>query len=252
VPNLRIIPRLDIKGENLIKGVNLEGLRSLGSPKEFAIDYYNAGADEIIYMDCVASLYGRNHLSDLIKSTVANTFIPITVGGGIRSLEDASNLMHSGADKIAINTAAVQNPKLITNIANYYGSQCMVLSVEAKKNGEQSWEVYTENGREKTGMDVIEWVRKAVDLGAGEILLTSVDQEGTRKGFDNDLISSVANTVRVPIISSGGMGEYGHIVSASSSGADAIAIADFLHYRRGTIGEIRSFCKKNGLEVRNY
>jgi len=249
--NFRIIPRLDIKGEKLIKGVNLEGLRPIGSPKEYAIEYYNGGADEIIYMDCVASLYGRNHLSDLVKSTVRDSFIPITVGGGIRSLEDASMLLRSGADKVAVNTAAVKDPSLISNIANYYGRQCMVLSVEAKKNKDGNWEAYTENGREKTGLDVVSWVTKSVDLGAGEILLTSIDNEGTRRGLDLDLIKKVSNAVNVPVIASGGMGGMEHLLQASGNGASAIAIADFLHYKRGTIDEIRSFCKQSKVGVRD-
>jgi cyclase len=181
---IRLIARLDIKGPNLIKGVHLEGLRVIGSPNEYALKYYQQGADELIYMDCVASLYGRNSLEEIIQNAAKDVFVPMTVGGGIRSVEDATNLLRCGADKVAVNTAAVANPQLISGISQRFGSQCMVLSIEAKQVGPDKWEVFTDNGRERTGLDVIDWVKKGVDLGAGEILLTSVDREGTRKGFD--------------------------------------------------------------------
>jgi len=182
--NIRLIARLDIKGPNLIKGINLEGLRIIGSPNEYALRYYLQGADELIYMDCVASLYGRNHLSEIIKAAAHDIFVPITVGGGIRSVDDATKILRAGADKLAINTAAVATPGLITEISRRFGSQCMVLSIEAKQVGQDRWEVYTDNGRERTGLDVVEWAKLGVSMGAGEILLTSVDKEGTRKGFD--------------------------------------------------------------------
>jgi len=184
VSNLRIIPRLDIKGKNLIKGVQLEGLRVMGDPHQFALKYYRAGADELVYMDIVASLYGRNNLSDIIKRAADQVFIPITVGGGIRSVDDARHILRYGADKVAINTAAIARPDLISEVARRFGSQAMVLSIEAKQVAPGKWEAYTDNGRERTGLDVLEWVRKGVEMGAAEILLTSVDREGTRKGFD--------------------------------------------------------------------
>ena len=186
--NVRLIARLDIKGPNLIKGIHLEGLRVIGSPQEHALKYYLQGADELIYMDCVASLYGRNHLGEIISLAARDIFVPMTVGGGIRSVDDATQILRAGADKVAVNTAALTNPGLISAIAKRFGSQCMVLSVEAKQVGPERWEAYTDNGRERTGKDVVEWVREAVALGAGEILLTSVDREGTRKGFDIPLI----------------------------------------------------------------
>jgi len=180
---LRIIPRLDIKGPNLIKGIRLEGLRVVGDPHAFALRYYAQGADEMVFMDIVASLYQRNSLSDIIRRAANQIYIPITVGGGIRSLDDVDNMLRSGADKVAINTAAIARPALITEVARRFGSQCMVLSVEAKRTGPGRWEAYTDNGREHTGLDVIDWIAQAVGLGAGEILLTAVDQEGTRKGL---------------------------------------------------------------------
>ncbi len=251
--NIRLIARLDIKGSNLIKGVHLEGLRVLGNPNEFALNYYNQGADELIYMDCVASLYGRNHLSDLIYRATRNIFIPITVGGGIRSIDDAQSILRSGADKVAINSAAVQNPDLISEVANRYGSQCMVLSIEAKEIAPKRWEVLTDNGREKTGLDVIEWAKQGESAGAGEILLTSVDKEGTRTGFDLDLFAAVASNVDIPIIGSGGMGKIEDVIQAANVGnIDAIAMADIIHYRRCTFPEIRAMAMESGLKVRVY
>jgi len=251
--NTRLIARLDIKAPNLIKGVHLEGLRVIGNPQDFAYRYYQQGADELIYMDAVASLYGRNHLAEITKEAVKNIFVPLTVGGGIRSVEDVAAVLRSGADKVAINTAAVTNPKLITQIAEKFGNQCMVLSIEAKQLPSQGWEVLTENGRERSGRDVVEWVTEAVDRGAGEVLLTSVDREGTRKGFDVDLLRLVSQSVTVPVIASGGMGRPEDAIEAvNKGGADAIAMADILHYERATIGDVRNVCRSAGLQVRPY
>lgn len=249
--NLRIIPRLDIKGPNLIKGIHLEGLRVMGDPQEFAVRYYEAGADELVYMDIVASLYGRNNLSDIIRHAADRIFIPITVGGGIRSVDDARHILRSGADKVAINTAAVARPELITEVSRRFGSQAMVLSIEAKQVAPGSWEAYTDNGRERTGLDVLQWAIKGVELGAGEILLTSVDCEGTRKGFDVDLVRQVSDAVPVPVIASGGMGSVDHFVQAAVDGhADAVSMADVLHYNRIPLGEIRAAALNAGLAVR--
>ena len=249
--NLRLIARLDIKGSNLIKGVHLEGLRVIGDPNEFALDYYKQGADELIYMDCVASLYGRNHLSELIDRATRNIFIPITVGGGVRSIDDAQSILRSGADKVAINTGAVQNPRLITEVANRYGTQCMVLSIEAKKVSSNQWEVLTDNGREKTGLDVMHWAKIGEQAGAGEILVTSVDKEGTRTGFDLDLLAAVASNVNIPIIASGGMGKPEDAISAADIGnVDAIAMADIIHYKRSSFSEIRKVATNAGIKVR--
>ncbi len=250
--NIRLIARLDIKGPNLIKGVHLEGLRVIGAPNEHALRYYLQGADELIYMDCVASLYGRNHLGNIVRSAAENIFVPMTVGGGIRSVDDATQILRQGADKVAVNTAAVANPQLITDIARRFGSQCMVLSIEAKHVGPERWEVYTDNGRERTGLDVIEWVKRGVAMGAGEILLTSIDREGTRKGFDIDLVKAVAAEVSVPVIASGGMGKPEDVLEVVSGGADAVAMADILHYKRAEIGDIRAVAEAAGLGVRHY
>lgn len=251
--NIRIIARLDIKGPNLIKGVHLEGLRVIGPPGERALRYYQEGIDELIYMDCVASLYGRNHLAEIIKSAAQDIFVPLTVGGGIRSVADATEILRSGADKVAINTGAVGNPALITEVSRRFGSQCMVLSIEAKQIGPGRWEVLTDNGRERTGLDVIEWARRGVSLGAGELMLTSVDREGTRKGFDVALVRAVAQEVNVPVIASGGMGRCEDFVQVvREGGADAVAMADVLHYDRLTVPDVRSFALQNGLNVRHY
>ena len=249
----RLIARLDIKGPNLIKGIHLEGLRVIGSPNEHALRYYQQGADELIYMDCVASLYGRNSLREIVEAAAQDVFVPMTVGGGIRSVDDATDLLRSGADKVAVNTAAVANPELISDIARRFGSQCMVLSIEAKQIGPARWEVYTENGRERSGKDVIEWVRRGVALGAGEILLTSVDREGTRRGFDIALVRAVTAEVSVPVIASGGMGTAQDLVDVvQQAEADAVAMADILHYRRAAIGDVRQAAQAAGLSVRTY
>lgn len=249
--NLRIIPRLDIKGPNLIKGIRLEGLRVMGDPQTFALKYYEDGADELVFMDIVASLYGRNNLSDIIRRTADQVFIPITVGGGIRSVDDAKLILRSGADKVAINTAAIARPGLITEVSRKFGSQAMVLSIEAKQIAPGRWEAYTDNGRERTGLDVIEWVTRGVELGAGEILVTAVDREGTRKGYDTALIRAVSDAVPVPVIASGGMGTIEHALEAAQDGrADALSMADVLHYGRLTIDQIRQAALAAHLPVR--
>jgi cyclase len=251
--NIRLIARLDIKGENLIKGIHLEGLRVLGSPNAYAVKYYEQGIDELIYMDCVASLYGRNHLAEIVSAAAQDIFVPMTVGGGIRSVDDARQILRAGADKVAVNTAAVANPELIKEISRQFGSQSMVLSVEAKQVGVDRWEVYTENGRERTGLDVVAWVKQGVALGAGEILLTSVDREGTKKGFDSNLIAAVTSEISVPVIASGGMGCAEDLLKVvENGGADAVAMADVLHYNRLALGAIREFAKGAGLNVRDY
>lgn len=237
----------------MIKGIHLEGLRVIGSPNEYALRYYQQGVDELIYMDCVASLYGRNHLGNIIRAAAKDIFVPMTVGGGIRSVEDATQILRAGADKVAVNTAAVANPQLISEISQRFGSQCMVLSIEAKEVGKDRWEVYTDNGRERTGLDVIDWVKRGVAMGAGEVLLTSVDREGTKKGFDIALVKAVTAEISIPVIASGGMGKPEDLVDVVNKGyADAVAMADILHYNRAEIGGIRAVAEHAGLGVRHY
>lgn len=249
--NIRLIARLDVKGPNLVKGIQLEGLRKLGNPHEFARRYYEQGIDEIIYIDIVASLYNRNNLSDIVLGSTEDVFIPITVGGGIRSLEDVDKLLHCGADKIAINTAAIKNPQLIREVADKYGSQCMVLSIQAKKHSEGNWEAYYDNGREHTGLDVVEWAKKGFELGAGEILLTSVDLDGTKKGFDTELVRAVSDAVPIPVIACGGMGKPEDFVDVVENGhADAVAAASVLHYGEYTVAGIKECAKSHEINVR--
>ncbi len=229
---IRVIPKLDIKGPNLVKGVHLEGLRVLGKPWNFAYEYYKAGADELIYLDSVASLYGRNNLQDIVKKTAENIFIPLTVGGGIRSVADIKALLRAGADKVAINTAAVHNPDLIKKGAREFGSQCIVLQLDAKMI-DRDYEALTDNARELSGRNVFDWVKQAVDLGAGEVLLTSVDMEGTGKGFDNDLVKRISESVPIPVIACGGAGNTEHFIDVIKNGnADAVSAASIFHYQK--------------------
>jgi imidazole glycerol-phosphate synthase subunit HisF len=248
---IRLIARLDIKAPYLIKTVQLEGLRKLGDPATFARRYYEQGIDEIVYIDTVASLYERNTIIDLVRDTAKNVFIPITVGGGVRSLEDARNLLRAGADKIAVNTAAVKNPTLISELAAAFGSQCIVLSVQAKQNAPEQWEAYCDMGREHSGLDAVEWAKRGEELGAGEILITSVDREGTKKGFDLNLVRKISTNVGIPVIASGGLGTLDHFVEVVKDGyADAVAIARVLHYDDITTAQFREAALDAGLEVR--
>ncbi|MBC8331874.1 MAG: imidazole glycerol phosphate synthase subunit HisF [Anaerolineae bacterium] len=229
--NLRIIPRLDIKGPNLVKGVHLEGLRVLGRPEDFARFYYQNGADELIYQDAVASLYGRNSLLEIIERTASEIFIPLTVGGGLRSVEDIRTVLRAGADKVAINTAAVNTPELIRDAALAFGSSTIVVSIEAIKQANGKYETYVDYGRESTGVDAVEWASRAADLGAGELLVTSIGQEGTGKGYDLELTRQIAQAVAIPVIALGGAGQLEHIYDVIADGyADAVSLASMLHY----------------------
>jgi imidazole glycerol-phosphate synthase subunit HisF len=230
--NVRIIPRLDIKGPNLVKGIHLEGLRVLGKPERFARHYYESGADELLYMDVVASLYQRNNLLDIVTRTSKEVFIPLTVGGGIRTLDDINQVLRAGGDKVSLNTAAVANPSFIKDAAQRFGSSTIVVSIEAIRQPDGHYEAYTDNGRESTGLDAVEWAKRVVDLGAGEILLTAVDREGTGKGFDLELTQAVADVVPIPVIAAGGAGNLDHVADVINDGhADAVCIASMLHYR---------------------
>ena len=228
---IRIIPRLDIKGPNLVKGIHLEGLRVMGKPEDFAQLYYEQGADELIYQDTVASLYQRNNLTEIVTRTAENIFIPLTVGGGIRSLDDINSVLRAGADKVSINTAAINNPDFINQASRTFGSSTIVVAIEAIRQPDKSYLGYTNNGREYTGVEVVNWAREAEERGAGEILLTSIDREGTGNGFDLELIRMVSAVMTIPIITHGGAANALHIVdSISGAGADAVAIASMLHY----------------------
>ena len=247
----RVIARLDIKGNRLVKGIHLEGWRFLPEhPNEYCYKYYLQGVDEIIYVDAVASLYNRDSLKEIIKKTTDNVFVPITVGGGIRTVEDAYDILRSGADKVAICTQAVKHPEIISEVAGKFGNQCMVLSIQAKKNQSGSYSVWYDVAREKTEIDVVEWAQRGEELGAGEILLTSIDHEGLERGMDAELISLVSKAVNIPVIASGGLGKASHFVDAVKSGADAVAVAKALHYDKLTIQEIKKEAREFNIKVR--
>ena len=227
---VRIIPRLDIKGPNLVKGIQLEGLRVLGRPEVFARRYYETGADELLYMDVVATLYERNSLHDIIERTSREIFIPLTVGGGLRSLDDIHDVLRAGADKVALNTAAIRRPALIDEAARRFGSSTIVISIEAQRRPDGTYEAYTDNGRERTGIDVFDWAKQAADRGAGEIMITSVDGEGTGAGYDVALTRRVSQSVTVPVLACGGAGSPDHVREIITQGrADAVALASLLH-----------------------
>lgn len=228
---IRIIPRLDIKGPNLVKGIHLEGLRVMGKPDEFAKYYYESGADELLFMDVVASLYGRNSLNEIISNTAQQIFIPLTVGGGIRTIEDIKSVLRAGADKVSLNTAAINNPEIISEAALKFGSSTIVVSVEAIRESDGRYLAYTDNGREYSGIDVVEWVQKVAELGAGEICLTSVDREGTGEGFDIELIKTISGLVDIPVIAHGGAGRKEHVENLiKETDVDAVTIASLFHY----------------------
>ncbi|MBI4369353.1 MAG: imidazole glycerol phosphate synthase subunit HisF [Elusimicrobia bacterium] len=228
---IRIIPRLDIKGPNLVKGIRLEGLRVLGKPERFARHYYEQGADELLYMDIVASLYQRNNILDIVARTAKEVFIPLTVGGGIRTLEDIRRVLQAGADKVAINTGAIRRPDFIREAAERFGSSTIVVSIEAIKEPDGAYHAYTDNGRESTGFDAYEWSLRAASLGAGELMITPIDREGTGEGFDCHLTRRIAEAVSIPVIACGGAGKLEHIGRVINEGlADAVCLASMLHY----------------------
>jgi len=248
---IRIIARLDVKNEHVIKGIHLEGLRKVGNPNKLAKKYYEEGIDEIVFMDAVAAYYDRNSLSHIIEQACKDVFIPITVGGGIRTIEDIQTALNSGADKVAINTKAIHKPIFIEQASKIFGSQCIVSSLVAKKISDNRWEAYIDNGREPTGKDIVEWAKEVEKLGAGEIMLTSIDKEGTKKGFDIELNRAVSSAVSIPIISSGGMKSSSDAIDLlQNSNVDAIATASTLHYNLEDIKSIKKSLIKNNIRVR--
>lgn len=240
----RVIARLDVKAPNLVKGIQFEGLRKLGDPNQFAKKYFEAGIHELYVEDIVASLYGRNSLLNIIEQATREILVPITVGGGIRSVQDAAQLLRAGADKVAVNTAAVKNPGLISEIASAFGNQCVVVAVQAKRFEEGEWRVFTENGREPSNLNVLDWVREAELLGAGELLITSIDKDGTRSGFDNELAEGVVNSVGIPVVIGGGYGKPEHLRSLSSRASiSGFAVGSALHFGEVTVTELVSESK---------
>ena len=247
----RIIPCLDVKNGRVVKGTNFVSLRDAGDPVELAAFYDREMADELVFLDITASSDGRNTMVDVVRRTASQVFIPFTVGGGIRSVEDIRTMLHAGADKVSLNTAAVKNPALIADGAKSFGRQCIVLAVDAKRSGPGRWEVYINGGRTPTGLDVLEWIKQGVDLGAGEILLTSMDCDGTKDGYDNELNRAVSEMVEVPVIASGGAGTLEHFAEALTQGkADAVLAASVFHYGEFSIRQTKEYLRDKGIEVR--
>ena len=247
----RIIPCLDIKDGRVVKGINFLDLKDAGDPVECAVAYEAAGADEIVFLDITATSDGRKTVADLVKAVASRVFIPITVGGGIRTSEDIRTLLRAGADKVSLNSAAVKRPELIAEGAKDFGSQCIVAAIDAKRKADGSWEVYTAGGRTATGLDVIEWAKETERLGAGEILLTSMDRDGTKSGYDLELTYAVSSSVNIPVIASGGAGDYSHFYDAFAEGrADAVLSASLFHYNQISIPKLKKYLSDKGIPVR--
>jgi cyclase len=247
----RIIPCLDVHDGRVVKGVNFVNLQDAGDPVELAAYYDREGADELVFLDITASSDQRRTMVDVVRETARKVFIPFAVGGGIRNIENIRELLQAGADKVSINSAAIQNPSLITEGALKYGSQCIVVAIDARANPTGGWEVYINGGRTPTGLDVLKWAKKAESLGAGEILLTSMDKDGTKDGYDLELTAAVSESLSIPVIASGGAGKLEHLLDACNEGkADAVLCASIFHYRQHTIREAKEFLRDKGVEVR--
>lgn len=247
----RIIPCLDVKDGRVVKGTNFVGLRDAGDPVELSAVYDKEIADELVLLDITASHEQRNTMVEVVSSCASQVFIPFTVGGGIRTGEDIRRMLKAGADKISLNTAAIKNPELVAEGAEKFGRQCIVLAVDARQSGANRWEVFINGGRTPTGLDCIEWVKQAVGLGAGEILLTSMDKDGTKDGYDIALTRAVSEAVNVPVIASGGAGEMEHFYEVLTAGkADAVLAASVFHYGKFTVRQVKEYLKSRGVEVR--
>ena len=247
----RIIPCLDVKDGRVVKGVNFVNLKDAGDPVAIAKQYSLEGADEITFLDITASHEERNIMIDVVKETASEVFVPLTVGGGVRTIDDVRNLLLAGADKVAINTAAVNDPEFVTKSAERFGSQCIVVAIDARSGGNGSWEVYTHGGRKPTGIDAVEWAGKMERNGAGEILLTSMDRDGTKEGYDLELTRTISETVTIPVIASGGAGKLEHLCDGVKLGkADAVLVASIFHYGEYKISEAKHYMAQNGVIVR--
>lgn len=247
----RIIPCLDVKAGRVVKGVNFVSLRDAGDPVEIARRYDEQGADEITFLDITASSDDRDIILHIVEAVASEVFIPLTVGGGVRQVEDVRRLLNAGADKVGMNTAAVQNPQLVADAAAKVGSQCIVVAIDAKQTSPGKWEVFTHGGRNNTHLDAIDWARQVAALGAGEILLTSMDRDGTKNGFDLDLTRAVADAVAIPVIASGGVGNLQHLADGVTQGrADAVLAASIFHYGEYTVRQAKEFMRAQGIEVR--
>lgn len=246
----RIIPCLDVREGRVVKGVKFLGIRDAGNPVALAEAYNKQNADELVFLDITASYEKRKIMENVVRKTAEQVFIPFTVGGGIRNLDDIRNILNAGADKVSLNTAAVKNPKILSEASGKFGSQCIVLAIDAKKRG-KSWEVYTHGGRKPTGMDAVEWAKKGAKLGAGEILLTSMDRDGTKDGFDLELTKRISESVHIPVIASGGAGTLKHFLEVFTVGkADAALAASIFHYKEYNVGDIKKYLKKHGVCIR--
>lgn len=246
----RIIPCLDVNNGRVVKGVNFVGLKDAGDPIEVAKRYNDEGADELCFLDITASSDGRDTIVHVVEEVAKQLFIPLTVGGGIRKIDDISRLLNVGCDKVSLNSSAVDNPNLIYEAANKFGSQCIVVAIDVKKNSKGSYNVFVHGGRKDTGLDAIQWAKKVYDLGAGEILLTSMDSDGTKAGYDLNITSAISNSVQIPVIASGGAGTMQHILQAFQNGADAALAASIFHYKEIEIMKLKEFLKDNGIGVR--
>ena len=246
----RIIPCLDVNNGRVVKGVNFVGLKDAGDPIEVAKRYNDEGADELCFLDITASSDGRDTIVHVVEEVAKQLFIPLTVGGGIRKIDDISRLLNVGCDKVSLNSSAVDNPNLIYEAANKFGSQCIVVAIDVKKNSKGSYNVFVHGGRKDTGLDAIQWAKRVYDLGAGEILLTSMDSDGTKAGYDLNITSAISNSVQIPVIASGGAGTMEHILQAFQNGADAALAASIFHYKEIEILKLKEFLRDNGIGVR--
>jgi len=247
---IRIIPCLDVNKGRVVKGTNFINLRDAGDPVEIAERYNSEGADELVFLDITATHEGRDTTVDLVRRTAEKVFIPLTVGGGIRTLEDIRNLLNAGADKVSLNSSAVQNPQIIKEASDKFGMQCIVVAIDAKKTGNDRWNVFVNGGRIDTGLDAVEWAKKVASLGAGEILLTSMDKDGTKDGYDNELLKVISAAVRIPVIASGGAGKLEHFEQACRYGASAVLAASLFHYKELTIKQVKDYLKSKNIQVR--
>ena len=245
----RIIPCLDVKDGRVVKGINFENLIDAGDPVAQAKFYFEQGADELCFLDIAATKENRSTMLDMVEKVAKVCFIPFTVGGGISSVDDFSNLLKCGADKVSINSSAIKNPNLISQAAEKFGSQCVVVAIDAKKNSQGSYEIFTHGGSKETGIDAFAWAKKVTDLGAGEILLTSMDRDGTKAGYDLELLEQICSNVSVPVIASGGVGNLEHLAQGLESGADAVLAASIFHFRTHEISEAKEFLAKRNMEA---
>lgn len=247
----RIIPCLDVHNGRVVKGVNFVNLRDAGDPAEFAAYYAAEGADEIVFLDISATVEERQTMVEVVRQTARGISVPLAVGGGIRNINDINNLLEAGADKVSINSAAIRNPELISEAVQKFGRQCITVAIDARNTGNGTWEVYINGGQESTGMDAVEWARKVEMLGAGEILLTSMDRDGTKDGYDIPLTAAISGAVSIPVVASGGAGNLEHLYEGiEQGGADAVLGASIFHFREYTIREVKDYLRKKGVAVR--